>query len=101
MQIFCTGKVLYAGQSLGLVVAKTQMQAIQAAKLVQVKYKDLKKPVLTIKEAIKDSERVQNQYFLADQFHDSIDFAIASGNLEGNHQNILFYTSDYKYNEID
>ena len=59
-QIFCSGLVKYAGQSLGLVVARTQMQAIQAAKLVQVKYKQCQKPVLTIKEALKHEERIRD-----------------------------------------
>ena len=72
--MFCTGKVLYAGQSLGLVVARTQMQAIRAAKLVQVKYKDLQKPILTIKEALKYPERIQDQT------------SLSSNNLEGAHQ---------------
>ena len=53
----------YAGQSLGLIVAETQMQAIQAAKLVQVKYKDCQKPILTIKEALQHPERIKDQLF--------------------------------------
>lgn len=51
--------MLYAGQSLGLVVARTQKQAIEAAKLVRVTYKNHRKPVLTIKDALKDSTRIQ------------------------------------------
>lgn len=51
--------MLYAGQSLGLVVARTQKQAIEAAKLVRVTYKNHQKPVLTIKDALKDSTRIQ------------------------------------------
>ena len=60
IKVFCSGKVLYAGQALGLVVARSQMKAIEAAKLVQIKYKDLQKPVLTIKEAMKYPERIMD-----------------------------------------
>jgi xanthine dehydrogenase/oxidase len=49
--------VLYAGQSLGLIVASSQSIAARAAKLVRITYKDHQKPVLTIKEAMKDPER--------------------------------------------
>ncbi|XP_046441655.1 indole-3-acetaldehyde oxidase-like isoform X1 [Daphnia pulex] len=58
-EVFCSGKVLYAGQSLGLVVARNQKQAIEAAKLVRVTYRNHQKPVLTIKDALKDSTRIQ------------------------------------------
>ena len=50
---------MYAGQSLGLIVAHTQSQAINAAKSVRVTYKELQKPVLTIKEALLDPERTK------------------------------------------
>ena len=58
-QVFCSGKVLYAGQAIGLVVAETHALAIQAAKLVQIKYKDTLPPVLTIKDALQSPERVR------------------------------------------
>lgn len=48
---------MYAGQSLGLIVGNTQSIAAHAAKLVRITYKDHQKPVLTIKEAMKDPER--------------------------------------------
>lgn len=42
----------YAGQPVGLVVAKDRDTAVRAAKLVTVEYEDVKKPVLNIREAI-------------------------------------------------
>lgn len=56
-EVFSSGKVLYSGQSLGLIVAHTQSQAAQAAKLVRVSYKDCQIPVLKIKDAMKHPER--------------------------------------------
>lgn len=59
--MFCSGPVKFAGQSLGLVVARTQRQAIEGVKLVQVKYRDLQKPILTIKEALEYPDRIIDQ----------------------------------------
>lgn len=52
-QIFVEGRVKYAGQPIGLMVAKDRDTAYRAAKLVIVEYEDVKKPILTIKEALK------------------------------------------------
>ncbi|KAJ1916857.1 hypothetical protein IWQ60_007971 [Tieghemiomyces parasiticus] len=49
--IFSEGEVNFAGQPLGLIVAKDQMTAQRAAKLVRVEY-DLQDPILTIDDAI-------------------------------------------------
>ena len=68
----------YAGQSLGLVVAKTQMEAMRAAQLVQVKYKNFKTPVLTIREALKDPARIRGTSISNPTTHFSV------GNLDGN-----------------
>lgn len=69
--MFCSGKVLYAGQPIGLVVASTRKQALRAARLVQIKYKDQKKPVLTFKEAMQDQARViVHEYFGPPHEHD-------------------------------
>ena len=76
--MFCSGKIRHAGQSLGLIIAQTQLQAVTAAKLVQVKYKDFKTPVLTIKEALKDTERIKTH----NAFGPSNVFD--AGNVEGN-----------------
>lgn len=51
-EVFSTGKIQYAGQLIGLILAETQTLADAAAEKVVVKYKDVKKPLLTIEEAI-------------------------------------------------
>ncbi|XP_068204134.1 uncharacterized protein [Palaemon carinicauda] len=51
--VFVADRIKYAGQAVGLVVANTRDTAIKAAKLVRVKYDDIKKPILTIEEALK------------------------------------------------
>ena len=49
----------HAGQAIGLVVASTRTQAVNAAKLVQIKYKNRQPVVVTIKDAMKTPERVK------------------------------------------
>ncbi|KAL7640339.1 UNVERIFIED_CONTAM: hypothetical protein RMT77_008603 [Armadillidium vulgare] len=49
--VFANGDIKYNGQSIGLVVAKTREIAEEGAKIVKVTYKNVKKPILTIKEA--------------------------------------------------
>lgn len=51
-EIFSSGKIHFAGQSIGLIVAESPDLAQKAAKLVKVTYKNKKKPILTIQEAI-------------------------------------------------
>lgn len=51
-QVFVADKVLYHGQAVGLVVAASRELASKAAKLVRVTYKNVKKPVITIPDAI-------------------------------------------------
>jgi len=67
-EVFCSGKVKHAGQALGLVVAQTRTQAVNAAKLVQVKYKNLQPVVLTIKDALNSPERVKPHAAFAPPF---------------------------------
>jgi xanthine dehydrogenase/oxidase len=50
--LFCDGNVLYAGQAVGLLVAKTFEEAMSAAKAVVISYKNQEKPILTIFDAI-------------------------------------------------
>ncbi|XP_037293387.1 xanthine dehydrogenase 1 [Manduca sexta] len=57
-EVFCDGTVKYHGQPLGIVVAESYGAASAAAGLVDVTYKNVKTPVLTIEEARKDSSRV-------------------------------------------
>lgn len=51
-KVFCDTDVEYAGQPVGLVVAESHELAQEAAKLVEIKYKDIKKPIITIDDAI-------------------------------------------------
>ncbi|KJE95964.1 XDH protein [Capsaspora owczarzaki ATCC 30864] len=50
--IFATKSVVYAGQSIGLIVADTQAHADAAVPLVRVTYSNIKTPILTISDAI-------------------------------------------------
>nr|XP_053649189.1 uncharacterized protein LOC128700182 isoform X1 [Cherax quadricarinatus]XP_053649190.1 uncharacterized protein LOC128700182 isoform X1 [Cherax quadricarinatus]XP_053649191.1 uncharacterized protein LOC128700182 isoform X1 [Cherax quadricarinatus]XP_053649192.1 uncharacterized protein LOC128700182 isoform X1 [Cherax quadricarinatus] len=50
--VFVEEQVKYAGQALGLIVADQRATALRAAKQVIVEYEDIKKPILTIKEAL-------------------------------------------------
>lgn len=59
MQVFIASKVEYAGQAVGLIVAKKQNVARKAAKMVKITYKNLQKPILTIKEAVPDEHLPQ------------------------------------------
>ena len=51
-QIFTTGKVFYAGQAIGLILAEDFELAHKAARLVKVTYKNKAKPILGIREAL-------------------------------------------------
>lgn len=51
--VFVEEQVNYAGQAIGLVVAKDRETAVRAAKLVTVEYEEIEKPTLTIDEAVK------------------------------------------------
>ncbi|KAJ0176320.1 hypothetical protein K1T71_008494 [Dendrolimus kikuchii] len=64
-EVFCSGEVRYFNQPLGMIVADSRELADSAAKLVRVTYKNVRKPVLDIKEAIKDPKR-QTQFFSHD-----------------------------------
>ncbi|XP_046576122.1 probable aldehyde oxidase 2 [Haliotis rubra] len=50
--LFCSGKVLFAGQPVGLILAETQTAADEAAKKVDITYSDVSTPILTLDEAI-------------------------------------------------
>ncbi|KAK7112653.1 uncharacterized protein [Littorina saxatilis] len=51
-EVFCEGQVEYAGQAVGMILAENQDLADEAAKKVVIKYKDVKKPILTFEDAI-------------------------------------------------
>lgn len=60
-EVFSSGKIHYAGQAIGLIVAETQDLALRAAKLVKVTYKNHKPPVLTLRDAIKTKENLMHK----------------------------------------
>ncbi len=66
-KLFCDDYIDYAGQALGLVVAETFQQALTAASKVKVTYKEIKPPVLTIQDAIKN-----NSFFPDPPNHDFV-----------------------------
>ena len=53
--LFCFDQIDYAGQPIGLVVAETLEEAQNAAKEVLISYKEEKKPILNILDAIKEN----------------------------------------------
>ena len=57
--IFSEGKIEYAGQAVGVIVAESADLARRAALAVKISYKNSEKPVLTIKEAIQDPARIR------------------------------------------
>ncbi|KPI91000.1 Xanthine dehydrogenase [Papilio xuthus] len=61
-ELLCNGKVKYYNQPIAIIVAKTRAIADRAAKLVTVKYKNVKRPLLDIKVAKNETGR--NTMFL-------------------------------------
>ena len=55
-KLFATHHIHYAGQAVGLIIATTSDIAHRAARMVQITYKDVKKPLLNIKDVIKSEE---------------------------------------------
>ena len=53
--LFADEEVVYCGQPVGLVVADSHETAKKAARLVRVKYGDVKKPILDVFEAMKEN----------------------------------------------
>jgi xanthine dehydrogenase/oxidase len=51
-QVFCSGKIKYAGQPLGLIVAETQALALNAVPKVKVEYSNVSSPCLNIRDII-------------------------------------------------
>lgn len=52
-ELFISKKAIYCGQALGLIVAETKDEAEAAAKLVDVTYSNIQKPILTFEDAVK------------------------------------------------
>lgn len=57
-ELFCSGKVLYNGQPIGVVLADSFETAVEAAELVKVTYKDGSgQPLFNIKQVLESPER--------------------------------------------
>jgi xanthine dehydrogenase molybdopterin-binding subunit B len=90
--LFAEDKIEYAGQSIGLVIAKSYNEALEAARAVKITYKNFETPILNIKDAIQansyfdppvndfivgDAEKainssvhiIQNDFSMGGQFH--------------------------------
>ncbi|XP_055877206.1 uncharacterized protein LOC106059682 [Biomphalaria glabrata] len=50
--LFASKEIYFAGQSIGLIVAETQVQAFNAVKKVKATYTDLRKPVLSLDDSM-------------------------------------------------
>jgi xanthine dehydrogenase/oxidase len=50
--LFAEGKVEFHSQPIGLVVAQTEAEAAAAARMVKIEYTDVRKPILTIDDAL-------------------------------------------------
>ena len=48
--------MLYAGQPVGIILAKTRDIAVTAAKFVKIKYNSEQKPLLTVQEVLNSEE---------------------------------------------
>nr|BAS67018.1 aldehyde oxidase [Penaeus japonicus]BBC28100.1 aldehyde oxidase [Penaeus japonicus] len=76
--VFAEERTAYAGQPLGLVVARDRDTAVRAAKMVTVHYEDVRKPILTIKDAIH-----QNRSSVAANFFTGKAESLTLGDTEG------------------
>ncbi|XP_063216774.1 uncharacterized protein LOC134527771 isoform X3 [Bacillus rossius redtenbacheri] len=56
-ELFCSGAVLYHGQPVGVIVAKTRRAAIRAKELVKIDYKDVTKPIIHVREALPQQDQ--------------------------------------------
>lgn len=53
-EVFCSGKVQYYFQPVGIIVAKTHEAAVTAANLVEITYKTAtEKPLLTVRDILR------------------------------------------------
>lgn len=57
--LFSTGRIEYAGQAIGLIIADTFEHAREAAQAVIITYANEQPPVLSIKDAIGSRNRVK------------------------------------------
>ncbi|XP_063225147.1 uncharacterized protein LOC134532557 [Bacillus rossius redtenbacheri] len=57
-ELFCSGKVLYAGQPVGMILAESTGAAFAGVALVVVEYSDVTKPTIHVRDALRDQARV-------------------------------------------
>ncbi|XP_063217996.1 xanthine dehydrogenase/oxidase-like [Bacillus rossius redtenbacheri] len=55
--VFCSGRITHAGQAAALVVAESQQLANMAAAKVKLTYRDVTRPVVSLREAIRGDPR--------------------------------------------
>lgn len=57
-EIFCSKKISFNGQAIGVILAETHEAAVEAADLVKVKYKQgSQKPLFSIKDVMQSNEK--------------------------------------------
>lgn len=57
-QLFCVDKVMYNGQPVGMIIAQTHDQAVDAAKMVKITFEESKEvPVFSIKDALQKNQK--------------------------------------------
>ena len=61
-EIFSSGKIHYAGQPIGLILADTPELAHKAVKMVKVTYKNKQKICVELKDAMKDQNRIVTEF---------------------------------------
>ncbi|XP_067656037.1 uncharacterized protein [Haliotis asinina] len=59
-ELFCSGKVLYSGQPVGIIVAVDKLTADTAASMVKVTYKNVQPPIITLEDAIQKNSIFPN-----------------------------------------
>ncbi|XP_048242204.1 xanthine dehydrogenase-like isoform X1 [Haliotis rufescens] len=59
-ELFCSGKVLYSGQPIGIIVAVDKLSADTAASMVKVTYKNVQPPIITMEDAIQKNSVFPN-----------------------------------------
>ena len=73
--LFANEQVEFCGQPIGIVVAKSEVDARLGAKLVKIKYTNIKKPILTIEQALEEKS-FHKHPFVADHSKGDAETAI-------------------------
>ncbi|XP_049801265.1 uncharacterized protein LOC126236198 isoform X3 [Schistocerca nitens] len=56
-EVFCSGEIKFNGQPVGIIVAESHELANRAAKIVEILYERVKKPVVTLRDALKSGDK--------------------------------------------